>query len=96
MTNKKMTKKKATKKTNKTPDLKKLVKEEVEAQIPKIDTGMVVALPNTTAEKMKAISDLAASIKSLAKSIESTNVELNIRDCNFQNHNTAIRFAPKI
>jgi len=73
----------ATKET--TSSVEELVKAEVERQIPKVETGLAVAMPNTVDEKMAAICHLSNAVQELARALASTNVHVRIEDCHFQN-----------
>lgn len=91
MTKKKTSKKKtASRKPRKS--ISDQVAEEVAKQIPKVETGMAVAMPNTVEEKMRAICDLASAVSSLAEAVASTNVNIRVENCSFQNHETGLHF----
>lgn len=95
MAKKKVTKKKATKKkaVEKRPTIAEQVKAEVAKQMPKVETGVVIATPNTTEEKLRAICDLSAAVSNLSKALASTNVSVRVEGCNFQNHNIGLKIG---
>lgn len=71
--------------------VREMVRSEVAEQVPKVETGIAVAVPSITEEKMQAIVELCHAVSSLAKSLESANVDVTISNCNLQNHQTGIR-----
>ena len=77
----------------KKPTLEERIKSEVAKQIPKVDVGMAVAIPSTTQEKMRAICELSSAINQLAKALNSTNVEVRIENCNFQNQEIGLNIG---
>lgn len=42
---------------------------------------VTVAIPNTSEKKMEAIVSLAAALKSLAETLNSTNIKVEVKDC---------------
>lgn len=52
---------------------------------------VIVAIPNTVAEKMHAICALADTVKALAVALNSVNVDVTISNCNIQNAKTGIQ-----
>lgn len=76
-----MTKKKPAKRKT----MKEQIKEEVQLQVPKVVTGVAVALPNTIEQKMEAICDLAEAVGHLARALASTSIEIRITDCHISN-----------
>lgn len=74
----------------KTPTLHDKIKAEVAAQMPQIETGIAVAMPNTTELKMQAIRDLSRAVSDLAKALASTNVNVRIENCNISGAKQAI------
>jgi len=54
--------------------------------------GVIVTLPNTTPDKMRAIATLSEAVKSLAKALESTNVDITVQGCHIEGVQTGINF----
>ena len=67
------------------------VKQEVARQIPKVKTGMAIAIPNTVEQKMNAIRDLSRAVLNLSQALNSTHVNVRVENCHFQNHECGIR-----
>ncbi len=62
---------------------------------PKSDRPINVALPNTTAEKMIAIANLASAVKELSYALNSVNIEVTIANNTISTPKTAIRVETK-
>ena len=54
---------------------------------------VVVAIPNTTQQKMEAILALARSNESLARALESVNVNVRLEHLNISNTHTGVRIG---
>lgn len=52
---------------------------------------VVVAVPNTTELKMRAILNVSDAILEVAKALNGVNVKVNISSCNFTDTKTAIK-----
>lgn len=61
-----------------------------ESREPELGKNVIVSVPRTSVQKMMAICDLAASIKSLADALCSTNVKVEITGCEFRSTGTGI------
>lgn len=75
------------------PTIAEQVAAEVARQMPKAQIGLAVAMPNTTEKKMQAICELSSAINSLARALNSTNVEVQIENCEFANLNTGVHLS---
>ena len=69
---------------------RKTIKEQIKEQMPKVDVGIAVAVPNTNEQKMDAICDLANAVSMLARALCSVNTKIEISDCHINNVNKAI------
>ena len=78
-------KKKSSKKT-----LTDQIAEEVAKQMPKVDVGVAVAVPSTVKEKMEAVVHLSKAISDLARTLNTTNLRVDVRDCTFNNTNRGL------
>lgn len=64
-----------------------------ETKITEKPAAITVAIPNTTVEKMKAITSLASAIESLARTLESTNVNVRIENNSIEGCTTGINIT---
>jgi len=55
------------------------------------DTGITVAIPNTTEQKLEAILELSKAINSLAQALTSVNVQVDIKNCTINSCKTGIK-----